>query len=113
MGLRLRVVLGLVGALTFAALPVHAASPTVAIVGFTYAPSPATVTRGQPASWLNLDSAPHTASYPVGCTKKCKWTTPTLNLGGQSTVTIKLKPGTYSYYCKFHPFMVAKLTVTA
>ena len=113
MGLRLGVVLGLLGALTFAAGPVNAASPTVAIVGFTYQPSPATVTRGQPATWFNLDTAPHTASYPVGCTKKCKWTTPQLNLGGQAKVTIKLKPGTYSYYCKVHPFMIAKLTVTA
>ena len=110
---RLGLALALVGALTLTAAPVQAAGPTVAMVAFTFQPSPATVKRGQPVTWVNLDTAPHTASYPVSCVKKCKWTTPAFGLGGSSAVTIKLRPGTYSYYCKVHPFMVAKLTVTA
>jgi len=101
-----------VGALTLAVAPVQAAPPPVLIVAFTFQPSPVTVPRGQAVTWINLDTAPHTASYPVGCVKKCKWTTPAFGLGGSSAVTIKLRPGTYSYYCKVHPFMVAKLTVT-
>ena len=112
MGIKLGIALGLVGALTLAVAPVQAAPPPVLIVAFTFQPSPVTVPRGQAVTWINLDTAPHTASYPVGCVKKCKWTTPAFGLGGSSAVTIKLRPGTYSYYCKVHPFMVAKLTVT-
>ena len=112
MGLKLGVVLGVLAALTLAVAPVHAAPPPVLIVAFTYQPSAVTVPRGQAVTWINLDTAPHTASYPVGCVKKCKWTTPAFGFGGSSAVTVKLRPGTYSYYCKIHPFMVAKLTVT-
>jgi plastocyanin len=110
---RLGVALALMGGLTLTAGPVQAAPPPVVIVAFTYEPSPVSVARGQAVTWVNLDTAPHTASYPVGCVRKCKWTTPAFGLGGSSAVTIKLRPGTYSYYCKVHPFMVAKLTVTS
>lgn len=112
MGIKLGIALGLVGVLSLAVAPVEAAPPPVLIVAFTYQPATVTVPRGQAVTWINLDTAPHTASYPVGCVKKCKWTTTQFGLGGSSAVTIKLRPGTYSYYCKVHPFMIAKLTVT-
>jgi plastocyanin len=57
--------------------------------------------------WTNHDIAPHTATDEEG-----DWDTGTLSRSQSATLTFKT-PGTYSYFCAFHPQMTATLTVEA
>ncbi len=84
---------------------VAGATASVAIRGFAFSPGNLQVPVGAKVTWTNDDSAPHTATAKDG-----SWDTGTLDQGQSATLTFD-KPGDYTYYCKVHPNMVARLTV--
>jgi plastocyanin len=80
------------------------AAVKVDISDFKFAPATVTVKAGSKVSWVNHDSAPHTA------TSGHDFDTGTLKQGDTKTVTLD-KPGTYTYICQFHAFMNGKVVV--
>lgn len=89
---------------TSAASPSNAG--TVTISNYKYEPASLTVTAGTKVVWTNQDTTPHTAtadggSFDTGSIK---------DHGGTGSVTLT-KPGTFTYYCQFHPFMKGTLVV--
>jgi plastocyanin len=71
----------------------------VEIVDFTYDPDPVVVQVGGKVTWLNQDSAPHTATADNG-----SFDTGTLEQGKLKAETFKAA-GTYTYFCEVHPTM--------
>jgi plastocyanin len=71
----------------------------VEIVDFAYDPDPVTVQVGGKVTWLNQDSAPHTATADDG-----SFDTGTLEEGKLKSETFK-RAGTYPYICEIHPDM--------
>ena len=69
------------------------------IADFKFDPEAVTVEAGTEVTWTNGDEAPHTATADDG-----SFDTGTLDLDDSKPVTLD-QPGTYSYYCRFHPFM--------
>jgi plastocyanin len=78
-------------------LPDHA---KVEMADFAYGPSSVTIAAGGSVSWTDSDQAPHTATADDQMT----FDTGTLDSGATMTETFS-KPGTYTYFCRFHPFM--------
>ena len=74
-------------------------SAKVEIADFAYGPDPVTVQVGGKVTWLNQDSAPHTATADDG-----SFDTGTLEEGKLKSETFK-EPGTYTYFCEIHPTM--------
>ncbi len=81
------------------------AEVSVEIRDFEYFPRDLTVDAGAKVTWINRDSAPHTATQRRG-----DWDTGVLNEGESKTLTFD-KVGAYEYICAIHPSMQAKLTV--
>ena len=82
------------------------AQVTITIAEFLYLPATVTVQVGDTVTWINTDRAPHTVdSDNTG-----------FNSGnmsqGQRFTYVATTPGTYTYYCVYHPFMRATLIVT-
>lgn len=77
----------------------------VEIVEFLYEPEAMTVASGTTITWSNQDKAPHTATA-----RDESFDTGTLKRGDSAEVTLD-QPGTYDYYCRFHQFMNATITV--
>lgn len=87
--------------------PVAAASHSVQMANFAFAPQVLTVTAGDSITWTNQDEAPHTVtttSAPRAISS------PMLSKGQSFTFTFTV-PGTYSYYCAVHPDMRAQVVV--
>ena len=77
----------------------------VDISDFKFAPEVVTVEAGAELTWTNSDDAPHTATADDS-----SFDTGDLDKGDSKTVTFD-EPGTFSYYCRFHPFMKATVEV--
>ncbi len=88
-----------------AAAPAAKPADEVVIKDFKYGPANAAVKPGAKVTFVNQDSAPHTATVKGG-----GFDTGTVNKGQSKAITID-KPGTYDYVCEFHAFMKGKLTV--
>jgi len=71
----------------------------VEIANFAYDPDPVTVQVGGKVTWLNQDSAPHTATA-----EDDSFDTGTLEEGKLKSETFK-QAGTYDYICQIHPDM--------
>jgi plastocyanin len=71
----------------------------VEIAEFTYSPDPVIVQVGGKVTWKNDDNPPHTATADDG-----SFETGIIETGKQKSVTFK-EVGTFTYYCKVHPFM--------
>lgn len=76
----------------------------VIISNFAYSPESITVKAGETVTWVNQDSAPHSAtadneSFDTGTLQK-----------GQSKAVTFAKAGTFSYHCTVHPTMKASVT---
>jgi plastocyanin len=89
----------------FGAVPAHAATIEIVVDKLVYTPAEVTAKVGDTIEWDNKDFLEHTAtandgSWNVLLPPKKK---------GSMVVT---KAGTFDYYCKLHPNMKAKLTVT-
>ena len=92
-----------IGAL--APLPAEAAGHTVTIQGHKFKPAKITVAAGDTITFVNKDSAPHTATANDGA-----FDTGRLSQGESATVKVGVA-GAHAYICKIHPSM--KGTVTA
>ena len=84
-----------------------AASGSVTIADFTFTPGTITINQGDTVTWNNNGPTPHSAtandgSFDTGILKK-----------GQSSSHTFNQPGSFSYFCKPHPFMKATVVVAA
>ena len=77
----------------------------IEIADFKYDPETVTVKAGTEVTWTNSDDAPHTATADDS-----SFDTGDLETGDSQSVTLD-QPGTFSYYCRFHPFMKATVEV--
>ena len=80
-------------------------SVKVEIVDFAYDPDPVTIAVGGKITWLNQDSAPHTATA-----EDESFDTGTLDQGKLKAETFK-EAGTFSYICTIHPTMKGTVEV--
>jgi plastocyanin len=86
----------------------HAAGdPGVTIADFKFAPGTTTVHAGETISWTNDGPSPHTATANDG-----SFDTGTLGKGQSGSHTFT-QPGTFSYFCRVHPFMHGTVVVLA
>jgi plastocyanin len=74
-------------------------SAKIRIVGFSFDPDTVTIQAGGKVTWLNEDSAPHTATADEG-----SFDTGTIQEGKIKSEAFK-EPGTYGYFCEIHPEM--------
>lgn len=79
---------------------------TVEIKGFAYSPADLTVARGTAVEFPNEDSSPHT----VTAKSSGAFDSGTIQPGKSAELTFD-EPGTFAYYCQFHPFMKGTITV--
>jgi len=94
-----------------AAAPTTATAPattSISIKKFLYSPTPATVKAGTKVSIVNADAAAHTLTDKADTRS---FESGTIKGGATGSVTFS-KPGTYSYFCEFHPYMKGSVTVT-
>jgi plastocyanin len=78
----------------------------VTIADYTYEPAQLTVPAGTTVEFTNEDSTPHTATSK----QSGAFETGSIDTGKSAEVTLE-DPGTYAYYCAFHPFMKGTITV--
>ncbi len=83
------------------------ATNTVTITDFKYMPPAAKVKAGSKVTFINDDTAQHTASSPEAGTDV---ETATIKKGERKTITLD-KPGKFAYVCDFHPFMKGAIEV--
>ena len=72
---------------------------TVVIVDYTYEPKELTIRVGTTVTWVNEDSAEHTATDDDE-----SFDTDLLAYGESASVTFS-NPGSFNYHCAPHPFM--------
>lgn len=89
-----------------------AAGTTVNVKVFNFKPDPLTVKAGTKVTWVNQDSAVHTASAGTRTKPSKDFDGNLPESGGKFSYTFD-KPGTYDYYCKLHsgPGMTASVIV--
>ena len=78
----------------------------VRIEGFSFGPGAVTVEAGATVTWTNFDDTNHTVTQNGSELLN----SPDLGNGDTYDVTFP-EPGTYAYFCKFHPAMQATITV--
>ena len=83
------------------------ATRTVLIQNFSFKPAHITIKRGTKVTWINKDTAPHTATAINGKS----FHSPVLRKGQSYSHTFKTA-GKWGYYCKIHPDMRGSVTVT-
>ncbi len=83
-----------------------AATATVTISDYTFAPATITVHPGDTVIWSNQDSAPHTATARDGRS----FDTGTIDPGATARVTFHAR-GDYAYRCAIHPDMLGQVDV--
>ena len=79
----------------------------VVIVGFAFGPPAQQVRVGESLTWTNEDSAAHTVDSPDQ-----ELDSESIAEGQTFEHTFDA-PGTYAYFCAFHPFMKGTVEVTA
>lgn len=87
--------------------PAAAATDTIRIANFIYEPDPVTVKAGQKITVANSDSSPHTVTEEGGSPS---FDSGTVKGSQRGSVTFS-EPGTYKYFCQFHPTMKGTVTV--
>ena len=78
----------------------------VRIEGFSFGPDAVTVDAGATVTWTNFDGTDHTVTQNGSTLLD----SPDIGTGSTYQVTFA-EPGTYEYFCKFHPAMQASITV--
>jgi plastocyanin len=78
----------------------------VTIVDYTYKPARIAVPAGTTVAFTNQDSTPHTATSK----QSGAFETGSIDTGKTGEVTLE-RPGSYAYYCAFHPFMKGTIKV--
>jgi plastocyanin len=99
---------GASGSTASASTPVLAAKAvTVRIANFEFAPPDLTIRVGTRVTWTNLDGTAHTATADAG-----SFDTGALQQGQSMTIQFNT-PGTFTYHCSFHAFMMATIKVVS
>ncbi|MEW6604606.1 MAG: multicopper oxidase domain-containing protein [Thermoproteota archaeon] len=85
--------------------------------GNFYNPSATTVKKGSTITWINNDSAPHTATAASSNSEQqgdddVAFDSGIIGPENTAKTTINVEPGTYDYYCTLHPYMKGQLTVS-
>jgi plastocyanin len=75
----------------------------VKIYNHTFIPAVVHAKAGQPIVWLNTDQDFHTVTSGANNTDDHRWKSSPTIADGQS-FTVRLKPGTYPYFCLPHQF---------
>jgi plastocyanin len=78
----------------------------VEIEDFAFVPGSVTIKVGTTVTWTNKDNVGHTATSDDGV-----FDSGILGKGSSFSYTFT-KAGTYGYFCKPHPYMVATIVVT-
>ncbi len=89
----------------------RAATMDVSISNFAFNPSSLTVNVGDTVHWTNNDSVTHTVTAGTSPTPNGMFDT-TLAPGATFDFTFT-SAGTFSYFCKIHPYMMGTITVMA
>jgi plastocyanin len=84
-----------------------AASITVTLTSSSVSPNPLTINVGDTVTWVNGDGANHMIMSSDG-----SFNSPVLAAGQNFSNTFQT-PGTYTYYCMFHPSVTGTITVQA
>lgn len=87
-------------------LPAHAATVTVVIEKMMFAPAEVSASVGDTIVWDNRDILQHTATAKDG-----SWNV-LLTPGKKGSIVVR-KAGAFDYFCKFHPNMTGRITVTS
>ena len=82
---------------------------TIDIASFKFVPASVTVRSGANVTWVNRDKAPHTAEN-TGEKGPAQFNSGRLNTDQKKSVRF-VKAGVYRYYCIYHRFMRASVTV--
>lgn len=82
----------------------------VTVAGFEFEPSSLTVPAGSTVTWDNEDTVAHTATAGSPGDPEGTFDERLDGSGGTATVTFD-EPGTFAYFCSFHPQMVAEIVV--
>ncbi len=90
-----------------ATMPARAATHTVEIADFAFAPATLTITVGDTVTWTNQDAVAHTATSTAGV-----FDSGDLEQGESYSATFTA-PGTYDYLCTPHPSMTGRVVVVA
>ncbi len=77
----------------------------VAIADYKFKPEVIQVTAGTKVTFTNSDDTTHTATADDG-----SFDTGDVDQGDSASVTLS-KPGEFTYYCRYHPFMKATVEV--
>jgi plastocyanin len=97
----------LLAALVVLACPVSAADARVSIAAFAFGPQAINIEVGDSVTWSNNDGAPHTVNFKDGSVGA-------KSLSPADTFTrVFDQPGTYEYFCAFHPYMTGRVIVSA
>lgn len=101
---------------TTAAAPV--ANPKIAISGsggayssFGFSPATITIKAGSTVVWTNNTAAPHTVTSDANA--PAAFNSGMLSANGGTFKFTFTKPGTYTYHCSIHPYMMGTITVVA
>jgi plastocyanin len=86
--------------------PVAAETEAVEIKGFAYNPPTIEVPAGGSVTWTNQDNSPHTAT----AVDRAALQSGLIAFGNSFTQTFDT-PGTYDYFCEFHPNMKGTIVV--
>jgi plastocyanin len=78
----------------------------VTIADYTYDPTKIVVPAGTTITFNNEDSTPHTATSK----QSGAFETDSIDTGKSAEVVLD-QPGTYAYFCAFHPFMKGTIEV--
>lgn len=78
---------------------------------YAYKPKTIRVTKGTKVTFINRSSAPHSVT-PRGATRAFTEADAKQIEPKKSWAFTFSKPGTYAYYCIFHPYMLGKVIVS-
>ena len=99
----------LLSGLAFAApVAAEAATTTVQIGNFTFAPAEITLPAGSDVTWVNQDDIPHTVTSDDTTT----FASTLLDTGDDFSHQFD-QPGIFAYFCSVHPMMTATVVVEA
>jgi len=83
-----------------------AAKVVIAIDAMSFSTTKTPIRAGDTVEWVNRDIVDHTATDKSGL-----WNVSMAP--GQSAKVVMKKAGTFDYYCRYHPNMIARLVVAA
>ena len=83
----------------------ESAEHRIEIANFVFATETLFVKVGDKITWVNMDIVPHTATA-----KDRSWDTGLINSGDSATIVVSTNMEG-SYFCEYHPTMIAQLNV--